>query len=105
MPFPPPSRRYDDQLFSYDVEMSERLMRMRRAPCLDRGERAAAVPLRLGLGMRVNVLAVGRDDLAGPAGDLARRRAVDRCLLSDIDRIALKHARARAGDSQLSPPF
>src|SRR3546814_6247311 len=63
MPFPPPSRRYDDQLFSYDVEMSERLMRMRRAPCLDRGERAADVPLRLGIGMRVNDLAVGRDDI------------------------------------------
>src|SRR3546814_9287915 len=72
MPFPPPSRRYDDQLFSYDVEMSERLMRMRRAPCLDRGERAADVPLRLGIGMRVNDLAVGRDDIARPTGDLAR---------------------------------
>src|SRR3546814_8507421 len=105
MPFPPPSRRYDDQLFSYDVEMSERLMRMRRAPCLDRGERAADVPLRLGIGMRVNDLAVGRDDIARPAGDLARPRDVDRYLLADIHIIARTDARPPACERELSRAF
>src|SRR3546814_12247426 len=69
------------------------LARMLPAPCLDRGERAAKLPLRLGIGMRVNDLAVGRDDIARPAGDLARRRAVDRYLLADIDILARNDAR------------
>src|SRR3546814_8660013 len=55
--------------------------------------------------MRVNDLAVGRDDIARPAGDLARRRAVDRYLLADIDIIARNDARPRAGDRELSRAF
>src|SRR3546814_12504217 len=55
--------------------------------------------------MRVNDLAVGRDDIARPAGDLARRRAVDRYLLADIDIIARNDARPRAGDRELYRAF